>query len=560
MNIFYQKLESYINSIDVKKQTKYTIKNDMYLDILNVLKSQNVNQSSKFKFWVRNTFRLVQIGLCELIYTTKNNLPLIAHEKNYEKIYECHIAVGHSGRDKTWAEIKTRYAGIPQQTISIFINMCDVCQTRRSFPKATSGKPIISVGFLTRLQVDLIDMRSMKHDGFNFIMHAKDHFTKFSWLFALPSKEAHHVALHLRNLFYTFGPPKILQSDNGKEFVANIILDLKLNWLDLIIINGRPRHPQSQGLVERANAVVQKMLGKWLETNKSLDWPQGLGSVMLAMNNCISQSTKKTPYEMVFGQSVRNDHDFWLQLHQQSINKTIIDEEELPESLADNFNLNDHSLIDNNSEYADACSPIPILSSNTYLLQNDKNDHLCHEYGHFCLANGRLRNTNDHLYYGTGHFCHKNERQLNNYQRGLKKQKVFQVGDIVVLKIADVDRSNTAPSILPCKIVETITKEENINTMYKVASLNGIITNLFSASDFTDLSETISTDLRQLNSNTLPVISFIQACQIFTQYKSVQACKCAGSCNTNRCPCKKQSVKCCTKCHRGKNVLCKNCI
>ncbi|CAF2069909.1 unnamed protein product, partial [Rotaria magnacalcarata] len=91
---------------------------------------------------------------------------------------------------------------------------------------------------------------------------------------------------------------------------------------------------------------------------------------------------------------------------------------------------------------------------------------------------------------------------------------VFQFGDIIGLKIADVDRSNTASSILPCKIVETITKEEYINTMYKVASLNGIITNLFSASDLTDLSETISADLRQLNSNTLPVISFIQACQI----------------------------------------------
>ncbi|CAF2057683.1 unnamed protein product, partial [Rotaria magnacalcarata] len=97
---------------------------------------------------------------------------------------------------------------------------------------------------------------------------------------------------------------------------------------------------------------------------------------------------------MVFGQPVRNDHDFWLQLHQQSINKTIIDEEELPESLADNFKLYDHSVrinihyllvtnihlysflksIDNNSEYADACSPIPILSSNTYVLQHDNND------------------------------------------------------------------------------------------------------------------------------------------------------------------------------------------
>ena len=72
---------------------------------------------------------------------------------------------------------------------------------------------------MTRLQVDLIDMRSVSYGGFNFIMHAKDHFTKFSWLSPLPSKEAKHVAEQLRNIFFTFGPPRILQSDNGKEFV-----------------------------------------------------------------------------------------------------------------------------------------------------------------------------------------------------------------------------------------------------------------------------------------------------------------------------------------------------
>jgi len=53
-------------------------------------------------------------------------------------------------------------------------------------------------------------------------------------------------------------------------------LNLKLDWPDLTIINGRPRHPESQGLVERSNAVVQKMLGKWLETNKTSDWPSAL--------------------------------------------------------------------------------------------------------------------------------------------------------------------------------------------------------------------------------------------------------------------------------------------
>ena len=115
--------------------------------------------------------------------------------------------------------MKQRYAGIPQQAVCIFIKMCDACQVRRSVSKPISGKPIVSIGFMTRMQVDLIDMRSVAYDGFNFIMHAKDHFTKFSWLCALPSKEAKNVASQLRTIFYTFGPPKILQSDNGKEFV-----------------------------------------------------------------------------------------------------------------------------------------------------------------------------------------------------------------------------------------------------------------------------------------------------------------------------------------------------
>ncbi|CAF4418266.1 unnamed protein product, partial [Rotaria magnacalcarata] len=75
--------------------------------------------------------------------------------------------------------------------------MCDTCQIRRSFPSPISGKPIVSIGFLTCLQVDLIDMRSVSYEGYNFIMHAKDHFTKFTWLYALPSKEAIHVANNL---------------------------------------------------------------------------------------------------------------------------------------------------------------------------------------------------------------------------------------------------------------------------------------------------------------------------------------------------------------------------
>ncbi|CAF1687327.1 unnamed protein product, partial [Adineta ricciae] len=125
---------------------------------------------------------------------------------------------------------------------------------------------------------------------------------------------------------------------------ANVILNLKNTWPDLLIINGRARHPQSQGLVERANAVVQQMLGKWLDINETSDWSSGLGPVMLAINNCISQSTKKTPYEMVFGQPLKIDHEFWLELHRTSTtDESVINEEDLSDSFLENRNAPIHS-------------------------------------------------------------------------------------------------------------------------------------------------------------------------------------------------------------------------
>ena len=50
---------------------------------------------------------MVQIGSQVFVHKKESNLPIIIHELIYEKILECHFAVGHSGRDKTWAEVAT---------------------------------------------------------------------------------------------------------------------------------------------------------------------------------------------------------------------------------------------------------------------------------------------------------------------------------------------------------------------------------------------------------------------------------------------------------------------
>jgi transposase InsO family protein len=70
--------------------------------------------------------------------------------------------------------------------------------------------------------------------------------------------------------------PMILQSDNGHEFTANIITELKSLWPDLKFVHGRPRHPQSQGSVERANGDVKEMFATWLSENNTTQWSERL--------------------------------------------------------------------------------------------------------------------------------------------------------------------------------------------------------------------------------------------------------------------------------------------
>jgi hypothetical protein len=72
------------------------------------------------------------------------------------------------------------------------------------------------------------------------------------------------------------GAPVILQSDNGREFVATIIEEMLKIWKDCKTVHGSPRHPQSQGLVERANADVESMVMQWIEDKDSTNWVWGI--------------------------------------------------------------------------------------------------------------------------------------------------------------------------------------------------------------------------------------------------------------------------------------------
>jgi hypothetical protein len=69
-------------------------------------------------------------------------------------------------------------------------------------------------------------MRSFPDGEYKYICHVHDHYSRFSWVQAIRQKETIEVAAYLFDLFTMFGPPSILQCDNGKEFTTVVITHL----------------------------------------------------------------------------------------------------------------------------------------------------------------------------------------------------------------------------------------------------------------------------------------------------------------------------------------------
>ena len=167
------------------------------------------------------------------------------------------------------------YECVPRATIDHFIQLCVVCRARKPQNTRAPLKQIVASGFMCRGQIDLIDMRHRPDGTYKWISHYMDHWAKFHILFALMRKSAAEVALNLQNhVFAVLGTPQILHSDNGREFVNEIIHSIVKEWPgQTTIVNGRPRNPKCQGFVEQGNHMVENLLGARLHEYVGDDQP-----------------------------------------------------------------------------------------------------------------------------------------------------------------------------------------------------------------------------------------------------------------------------------------------
>ncbi|XP_069184050.1 uncharacterized protein [Procambarus clarkii] len=211
---------------------------------------------------------------------------------------------GHPGVFKTYMRAKTLfYFPSMLSYITKFVRSCPTCQRRKGTPKVQAPLQEFPDIFepLDRVGADLIDLHS-SHSGNRYVLVLVDHLSRFTTLVALPRKDAQTVADAFLSKFVTvFGPPKVLVSDRGQEFVGNTFKEV-CKILETTTTLTTAYHPQANGMTERTNRTIKDMLAILAEKDAAT-WDEQLPYVQLALNTAIHQSINTQPLLLFTGRS-----------------------------------------------------------------------------------------------------------------------------------------------------------------------------------------------------------------------------------------------------------------
>ncbi|KRZ61241.1 KRAB-A domain-containing protein 2 [Trichinella nativa] len=305
---FDKRLEEIVNQ---KSGNNVIYSRATYDKIVNdLLRIKTKGTSSAGDHNLKKRFELLIVGEeRKLIRKRKNDeiRQIATLEDMFSIVRDAHSRIGHGGERKTFLEIQKKWANVTLEICKIYIGFCEDCQLKRKkkIPKGLVVKSIVSSSIMSRGQVDLINYQTLPDGKFNYVMTYIDHFSKFCVLRPLKSESSAEVAHNLLDVFLLIGAPSILQSENGREFVNSLIAELRCLWPETNFINGRPRHPQSQGEVEGLNGVIKEKLAIWMRDNNSDRWSLGLKFIQWQINISVDATTKQSPYLLMFGQEPR---------------------------------------------------------------------------------------------------------------------------------------------------------------------------------------------------------------------------------------------------------------
>lgn len=151
------------------------------------------------------------------------------------------------------------------------------------------------------LAIDLAGPFPTSVNGMNFLFVITDIATRFTLLRAIPDKTALTIAACLYQIFADFGFPKIIQSDNGTEFVNSVVDELRTSFgFDHRTIS--PYHPQANGAAESHVKISKQILSKLCNGQWS-NWDLFIPATQHGMNLRVTKRHGSTPFSLMFARA-----------------------------------------------------------------------------------------------------------------------------------------------------------------------------------------------------------------------------------------------------------------
>jgi hypothetical protein len=231
-------------------------------------------------------------------------------EQKLDLIKSTHL-FGHFGREAIFKQLWNKgyyWPGIRKQ-IETELKNCDACTrfvvVKQGFHPAQF---ITANGPWDHIQIDTSTHMPKSPEGHTALLVVIDVFTGFVILRAVINTTAEVIAKELWEIFCILGFPKIIQSDNGSEFVNDTLRSLvKITGIEHRLISAY--NPRADGKVERSIGSVMMIIKKLLN-GTSIHWNLFVPFAQITFNNKISSLTSSSPFALMFGRELNELKDY----------------------------------------------------------------------------------------------------------------------------------------------------------------------------------------------------------------------------------------------------------
>lgn len=285
------------------------------------------NNLTKQDMIMKRQFKTLKIKRGILFRTVTENDETIEqlvlpHCYREQVLHGLHNDVGHPGRDRTMRLVRQRFywPGMTTDVEKLIVN-CDRCLRRKS--PTSNRAPLVNVHTTFPLELVCLDFLTLEpaKGGIANVLVITDHYTKFAMAIPTKNQTAKTTAESFYNEFIVhYGIPTRLHSDQGANFEAEIMKEL-CALTNMKKSHTSIYHPQGNAGPERFNRTLLNMLGT-LEGTQKPDWKRYVSSLVYAYNCTPHESTKVSPFELMFGRKPRLPIDSVFEQARKPVNKS----------------------------------------------------------------------------------------------------------------------------------------------------------------------------------------------------------------------------------------------